>query len=156
MSAVRLAWFCSTFGSRLLSCRAIYAFTVTKIFKVIALLMLALWLPVTQHCALEAAGVELLAKCDHGSSSCEEVCAKDACESFKDTSFSGANFALRTLPPPAQILSACLFFLAPPLLTIDERGLVAAEDPPEVRILHRTWAFARRTALPARAPDLVA
>lgn len=118
--------------------------------------MLTLWVPATQHCALEAAGMEFFAHCEHDDSSCEDVCASDVCQTIEGASIGGNSHALRVLPPTAHILGFCLLHLIPPPSPVDDEEGVSADDPPEVQILYRTWQFVRRTALPARAPDCVA
>jgi hypothetical protein len=130
---------------------------VSFLRRFIAVALLALWLPATLHCALEAAGFDELFHCaaDHHSSCEHEAPAdatRDACDIIEGSAFKpAANSAL--LPPP--VLSAhFLIFTVPPValdLTpppsgLDERILA----PPEVA---RTWHFVARAALPARAPS---
>lgn len=124
-------------------------------FKVIAALLLALWLPATQHCDLEAAGITVLTHGDHASSACKDVCADDACHTIEGVSYSKDFGALITIAPPA-ILSACLLHLLVQPALVETQSVYSAGDPPAVQVLDRTWQFVRRTALPSRAPNSVA
>jgi hypothetical protein len=124
--------------------------------QIIATVLLALWLPATQHCDLEAAGITVLAHGDHASSTCKDTCADDACHAIEGVSLIKDANSLRALPAPVTTLCGCLLnLLAPPELEENFAAFTAGE-PPQVRVLHRTWQFVRRTALPARAPDFVA
>ena len=130
---------------------------VSRLRKLVALAVLALWLPATLHCALEAAGFEIVFVChDHETGAASDGhCTDDACHALEGAAFKpAANTA--TLPLPA--LCACLLcFVAPPPaidLTAPVTGvseLVAA--PPEVA---RTWHFVARAAPSPRAPSLAA
>ena len=124
--------------------------------KLIALVMLALWLPATLHCDLEAADFSLLTHEDHHEeASCASVCQEDACQVIEADGFTQSGSVLRVLAPAAGLL-ACVYRLlvTPPLAESLTANFTVT--PPAVEVLHRTWAFARRTALPARAPDRLA
>ena len=125
--------------------------------RFIAVALLALWLPATLHCAIEAAGIEFTAHDDHhASTSCKDVCTDDACHSIEGVSLNKTNSGLRACPPAIASLDNFLFNLLSPPLATDRLTVPFAHDPPEVQRLHRTWQFVRRAALPARAPDLIA
>ena len=128
-----------------------------RLFSFAAFVLLALWLPATNHCALESAGVLGTLACEHEATpeeDCEHTCAADVCERIESASFSKNVKALHVLPPSASCVDLPLL-LAPPEREPD-RATASRGDPPAVRVLQHTWAFARRTALPARAPDLTA
>lgn len=124
-----------------------------------AVALLALWLPATLHCALEAAGLDELFQCaaDHHSSGDREAPAdatRDACDIIEGSAFKlAAHSAL--LPPPV-LCAPFLPFAVPPValdLTPPPSGLSERIlAPPEVS---RTWHFTARAALPARAPSLL-
>lgn len=118
--------------------------------------MVALWLPATQHCGLEAAGVWMLSGdsaescCDHGDDCCADACA--AVEGGRYT----ANASSLKVSPPALLDGAgayglCLFVVVPP----KENGTEpeAPERPPD---WISDWHFVRRAACPPRAPALTA
>lgn len=124
-------------------------------FKVIAVLLLAIWLPATQHCDLEAADVSFLGSGEHHTTSCQEVCKDDACHAIEGVSFGKTATELRALPPPESFASCLLSLLVAPVL-VEREPVCFIGDSPEIQALHRTWQFVRRTALPARAPNCVA
>ncbi len=126
---------------------------VKNLFKIVAFLLSALWLPATQHCDLEAAAAELLAHETHAADHCQDACAQDTCGTVEGVSYTKNASVLRALPPPESLLCACLLCVLVPAETVAETTII---NPPEVQLLHRTWSFARRAALPARAPDCVA
>ena len=126
---------------------------VQSLRQLVALAVLALWLPATLHCALEAAGFAGVFSCaDEHETGAHDESPRDACDVIEGAAFKpAANTA--TLPLPA--LCACLLcFVAPPPaidLTAPVTGvseLVAA--PPEVA---RTWHFVARAAPAPRAPS---
>lgn len=130
--------------------------TVSTLRQIIATVLLALWLPATHHCDLEAAGIAVMTHGDHASSTCKDTCADDACHAIEGVSLIKDANSLRALPAPVAALCGCLLhLLAPPELE-ENFAAFMADEPPQVRVLHRTWQFVRRTALPVRAPDFVA
>ncbi len=128
-----------------------------RLRRIFSLALLALWLPATLHCDLEAAGLGPLFHCadGHGADEHDDGASRDACDLLESGTFKlAANTAV--LPPPA--LCSCLLCLVAPLPTITltptPTGVtdrIAA--PPEVA---RTWHFLVRAALPSRAPSLAA
>lgn len=126
---------------------------VPRLLKLVALFLVALWLPATMHCAMEAAGVT---RGDHHSSSCQDMCKDDTCHTIEGVSFTKTSNTLRALPPAVSSLYLCLLNLLPPPVLVDQSAANPAGDPPEIQALDHTWQFARRAALPARAPDVVA
>lgn len=122
------------------------------VFKLVAFLLLTLWLPATEHCALEDAG---LTHGDHHSASCKDVCQDDACHSIEGVSYAKASSDLLVQPPSVSFACCLLDALSAPL-AVEREPVSLATDPPELQALHRTWQFVRRAALPARAPDCVA
>lgn len=130
---------------------------MSRLVKFAALLLLALWLPATLHCRLEGAGLELrwLGCHDHDASAAEH-CADSTCHAVEEAAYSKVASALRNLPPPSLPLLFCLLHLQPSTVATDSSACSAAEGPPELQALRRTWQFVHRTALPARAPDALA
>ena len=124
---------------------------MSRLYKLAALLLVALWLPATLHCAFESAGVT---RGDHHSSSCQDMCKDDACHAIEGVSFTKAANALRALPPPVSSLYLCLLNLLPPPVLVDQFAASTAGDPPEIQALDHTWQFARRAAPLSRAPAL--
>lgn len=123
--------------------------------RVTAVLMLALWLPASAHCRLEAAGANL------GTDCCGEAstpAAAPGCDLNVCSPLEGAvpNPASALMSVPAPVLCHCLFAplsippvsvaCSPPVTGIVE----ASTAPPEIV---QSYHFVVRTALPARAPD---
>ncbi len=114
----------------------------------IALLLLALWLPATQHCELVAAGlapVAVTCQDDHAPAGVPA----DNCGLIEHDAYRSPTL---TLAVPAPALLTCLFCLVEitpettlvPLISPDR-----SDSPPE---LANTWQFAHRAAPPSRAP----
>ncbi len=121
------------------------------VYRIIALLMLALWLPVTGHCSLEAIeGLEFLSCPSETPSSSH--CDDDGCQTIESATYrvqdNHADFAVTLL------FLGCLHFQT--VLT-EPRGEIFSSssltlNSPE---LPQTWQFILRTALSPRAPSLV-
>lgn len=130
---------------------------VQRVRRLLALALLALWLPATLHCGLEAAGLDELFHCaaEHHAVAHDDTSASDACDVIEGAAFKpAANTAV--LPPPVLHAVVLALFSAPPVvalpLTPPPRGLSAhVAAPPEVA---RTWHFLVRAAPPPRAPSL--
>ena len=125
--------------------------------KIIALLLLAFWLPATLHCDLEAAA--LLQDCAQTDSCCQdshEPCADPTCRDFTATSTHPSLApSLYTEPHWVNALTVLLPQLA---LTVTQPPGACWHhgDTPAIQSIARTWSFVRRSALPARAPASVA
>lgn len=127
-----------------------------RLVQLTAVLLAALWVPVTQHCVLEAAGVAFGESCVHDEDACAASCPDGGCESLAEISPKQPKGNALTLLPVVWIPALDLFALAaiaPPVSAPSPRPReMLAEDGRR----QRTWVFARRSALPARAPDLLA
>lgn len=128
--------------------------------KCVVFALLAIWLPVTQHCDLEAAG--LLAAHDdvHAAETdcCEPTtpCSHDGCEVVENGTYLPADNVVKVLTPDLFVCTCFLFarfdaFDAP---VSDEPDLpdVAAMRP---QAWVPTWHFARRAAPLSRAPSVL-
>lgn len=131
---------------------------IVRVRPFVALLLLALWLPATQHCDLEAAG--LLAGHDecHSGQDCagghqDDPCAADVCALVEDAAYKSTFAAITVAAPTALTCLCCLHEITPATVLISLVSPERTDAPPE---LAPTWCFVTRTALPARAPDLVA
>lgn len=128
-------------------------FSLKTLFKFAALLLLALWLPATQHCDLEAAG--LLHQGDHAThadASCSHECKNDVCATAEGAAYSKIAASL-TVPPPTVRVLFVLAEITPLIRETPGSDVARKGGPPEIQVLTRTWQFARRTALPVRAPN---
>ena len=126
---------------------------MNRLGKAVALVLLALWVPVTAHCKLETlSGLDFLACLEHEDSvpHQDSDCKDDVCASVES-----GNYRVEDNPP----------LILPPLVISAPLGIdwLAEEPRPESAIsatsfpppeLPRLWQFSYRTALPPRAPSL--
>lgn len=133
------------------------AHVVRVLTQISVFLLLALWLPATQHCNFEAAGL-ITAETGHpATTACcdtDKPCADDGCTVVEDgvTKPASALFAV-----PAPDLSLCVGFL------VLQRSLLATLDAPawqasaaeQPRDWLPVWPFVRRAAPMAQAPSLL-
>jgi hypothetical protein len=134
---------------------------VSRLRRIFALALAALWLPATLHCDLEAAGIDQLFHClvDHHATTDldgSHTPARDACDVVEGTALRLVTDTALVAPPALNALCASLLcfsapapalVLTPPPNALSERSIA----PPEVA---RTWHFTARAALPSRAPSL--
>lgn len=131
-----------------------------RLRRLLALALLALWLPATLHCDLEAAGLDELFHCvtDHHSADRDQAAPSaahhDACDVVESDTFQpAANTAI--LPPPSLCAVLLCFVLPPPALALNPPPSGLTDRLVAPREVARTWHFVARAALPARAPSLV-
>ena len=128
---------------------------MSRLARLMLFTLVALWLPVTLHCRLEAAGLHDTDDCCAGEQAADVAgdCKDDACPTVEDTLFKESSQALQVAAPSATDCFACLALVAL------ERDLRAAptlspprHGPPfELKV---AWQFLSRAAPPARAPSL--
>ena len=131
--------------------------TVTWFTKCIAALLLALWVPVTMHCALELVpGLGFIQTCcgddKDEAEPADHDCSQDLCSAIESGFYKVDDYPALA-PSQALLLVFTVWNLAaePPAITPP----LSPPDPspPE---LPRSWQFSHRTALPPRAPSAVA
>jgi hypothetical protein len=118
--------------------------------RVLAVLLLTVWLPVTLHCDLEAAGlIDTVCATDCG----QQDGANDRCDIVERGLYkSSADF----VKIPAPELLHCVFAFVPSLeLEAHATSLFLPEFVSEPQTLRRTWQFVQRAAPPSRAPSLI-
>lgn len=125
--------------------------------RLIALVLLALWLPATSHCAIETVlGVvneHCEAVCSHDGLDTTGHPANDACATVEDGAIKPAVSGLH-LPPPNLSVLAYLDHVHARLLP-ETRSLARptwSADHPDAWVPARH--FASRAVAPARAPNL--
>lgn len=129
-----------------------------RLTKLSALFLVALWLPATLHCQLEGLGLDALFACAgqpvDTAHTANGDCADDGCQTLEEGQFalSKSKIDPAILPVLACVCVACFQHLALPAPAPE----IFAVRQDETLPLQRTWQFARRAALPARAPDHVA
>ncbi len=129
---------------------------VARFARYVAMLMLAVWGLATMHCDLEEVpGLEFLACCQHPDTAPHQDndCDTDAC-SVVESGFYKIEEQAASVPIPLLVLTFVLplWEAASPTPTPYSTELLNC-SPPE---LPRSWQFSYRTALPPRAPSLVA
>jgi hypothetical protein len=130
---------------------------VRLLSQIVAFVLLALWMPATQHCGLEAAGI-LATHAEDGAINCCDAadvrCSYDGCQIVEQLVPKSANDSLQVLAPDFVV---CTCFICVQLVT---RDLNAAPATPAVAINQPrgwvpTWHFARRSAPLSRAPSIL-
>ena len=122
---------------------------MTRFLKFACVLLAVLWLPLTQHCRMEAAGV-IATACESAHS---HACANCGCGAVEDGGYKLDTASVK-LPPPSIL--ACLCYLCPPL----EISLDISYREPAPESVDRpldwvpSWQFVRRAAPPSRAPSI--
>jgi hypothetical protein len=122
---------------------------VPALRRLVAVLLLSLWLPATLHCALEAADIHIAIVChDHDTQAASENhCADDSCHAIESASFT--VFSLTKLVGTATLLVVAR--LAEPIELPPDGVRPERTDVP--RELQRSWQFSTRAAPPTRAPS---
>lgn len=114
----------------------------------VAATLALLWLPITSHCALEAAGV-IAASCCCGESDSEPANQSGCREIESQLIHQGSESELLKLPQPTAVVVAVL----PEAVDFSLRGFAPSELhtglPPPSR---ECWAFKARALPPAQAP----
>jgi len=121
---------------------------VHRLRRLLALALLAIWLPATLHCDLEAAGLEIGVLChDHDTPEAAAAhCHDEACHAIEDAAYTAI-----TLTKLVGVISLSIVALLPEPLELPAAALSPARtDTP--RELLRGWQFTTRAAPPARAP----
>lgn len=123
-----------------------------RLLPFFSLLLAVVWLPATQHCAMEATG--LFAQtcsdgCESGASS-----ARDGCGSVENGAYKSSG---DTLKVPAPALVAAIGLLCSHLVGLDAvrvSVILPSESFDRSRDWVSTWHFVRRAASAPRAPSL--
>lgn len=128
---------------------------MTKLTKLFAVLTLALWGLASMHCTLEALpGLDFLKTCCFADTapSSHQGCESDGCAAVEDGSYRAEEQPV--FAPQPLLAHALLTSVTEPMRSeLQAPFPVGSLAPPE---LPRSWQFSRRTALPPRAPSLVA
>ncbi len=128
---------------------------MSRLLKVTALLLAALWLPATLHCQLEHLEFSPLFACaDSGEAAHadDDACTDDACQTIESGQIIIAKSRLDLDLQP--LLLICTFQFAPEAFPAPAADFSLSRSD-ETLPRERPWQFERRAALPARAPDLL-
>jgi hypothetical protein len=121
-----------------------------RVSQFLPLVLLVLWFPATQCCALEAAGLVPRFCCDDGCAR-GEPCAKDACASLGSVP-DGTGAVVQTVSAP-ELRDATSYLGIVLVPSFFEPAMImpaATIDPPGEWVA--AWHFLRRAAPPSRAP----
>jgi hypothetical protein len=123
-----------------------------RVLRILSLLVLAIWLPATEHCALEAAGV-LPNSCSDGCAS-SQLGGDDGCAAVENAAYKPSSDALKV---PTPDLFACECFFCLQSISADVAHEIAPTsgasfERPQDWV--STWHFVRRAAPAPRAPSL--
>jgi hypothetical protein len=128
---------------------------VSKLTRIVALTVLALWGLAAMHCKLEAVpGLEFLKTCCFADSSTpsSKGCEGDGCGAVEDGNYR-AEEQSAFAPQPVLFLALVARIIEAPLPEFPPYTFGTCHPPPD---LPKAWQFSYRTALPPRAPSFVA
>ena len=129
---------------------------MSRLSKLAAVLLVALWLPATLHCALESADVAFLTHDDHEHHHNVPAGGRDdggeAGHAIEYSAYT-ANTPSLKVPPPSDSLSALFAALVLSSSVCVEPPLSPARHAPPLE-LRVAWQFLTRAAPPVRAPAL--
>jgi hypothetical protein len=128
---------------------------VKALFKITLFLLLAIWLPATNHCGFEALDVAGIGDSEHCPSGCGEHGTLDACSVIEGDSYSRTtDFRLAlAAPQTSQALDFGVFSLFVSFPRLEPSPPARTAEFPELLAKLRTWSFDRRASAPARAPN---
>ncbi|MEO6244096.1 MAG: hypothetical protein ABIQ12_01565 [Opitutaceae bacterium] len=127
---------------------------MTALRRIIALAMLAAWLPATLHCAIEAAGLDQWLGCHDEAAHDASHCTDDACHAIEGVAYKPDAAPIQVPVPSLTLVCHSLICVAVSAERSAPTPVVAPPvEPP--RLLQR-WHFVRRAAPSARAPACIA
>ena len=127
---------------------------MSRLTKIVALTVLALWSLAAMHCKLEVLpGLDFLKSCCFADSAASSPhgCESDGCGPVEDGSYR-AEEETASAPQPLLVLAGLSAVIGAPLAEARARCLVASHPPPD---LSPPWQFSFRAALPVRAPSSI-
>ena len=124
---------------------------MSRLHRLASLVLVALWLPVTLHCELEATG--LFGPLTECVASGDDCCADTDCITVEEALFKESATALMVSAPAAASCLVSFAVTVPPAVHFAGPVLASARPapPPELAV---AWQFLSRAAPPARAPAL--
>jgi hypothetical protein len=128
--------------------------SVSRFARMLILTLVAVWLPVTLHCRLEAAGFyDAADDCCSTEQAAAPAgdCKDDACPTVEDALYKESAHSLKVAAPDVSLCLACLALV--PESAANEPALSTASHAPPLEI-EAAWQFLARAAPPARAPSL--
>ncbi len=120
---------------------------VKRLFLIVGLVLLVLWVPITSHCMLEnIRGMEFL-KCATDTDQGKD-CGDDGCTQLESATYRISDTHTDFLPLAFIDFSDVVLLELP----VDEQPTAVVETPPDIPV---AWQFLFRTALPPRPPSFV-
>lgn len=125
-----------------------------RLVRVLSLLLLALWLPATLHCALEAS--EVLTESHESSDGCcasDTTCAVDSCDTVENGEYllSSGTSLPRPCNPETDAVP-CDDEAASANASADPADAASLPEPEPAADWLPTWHFSRRSITGAQAP----
>jgi hypothetical protein len=128
---------------------------MSRLARALLFALVAIWLPVTLHCRLEAAGVldQHDACCASEQRAAPLSGCQDDCPTVEEALFKESAQGFKIVAPAATDCLARLAIIALAHTRVPEPALSPTRHapPPELRV---AWQFLSRAAPPARAPSL--
>jgi hypothetical protein len=126
---------------------------VNRLKKIMALLLLVLWMPITSHCLLESAGLMPEIFCCENDCSPIEKDSTDECATLETAVYKTTDGdAVLVVPDFQAVLMVVLLPAETVSLPLPASGFLTVAPPP----LPVTWQFLQRAALPVRPPSVPA
>ena len=123
-----------------------------RLLPLLSLLLLAVWLPATQHCVLDAAGV--ITKSCSDNPGVGENHAKDACVTVESSAYKASADTLKVSAPDLVAVICFLCLQREPAATPPPSVILPAGSLDRPRDWVSTWQFVQRAAPSPRAPSL--
>lgn len=121
--------------------------------QLLCFLLALAWVPLTQHCGLEALGV-LATHCSDAASTDSHGCAGDGCKQVENGGYKPSSGSIK-VPAPQLLVCACALCLNLGPLNFPVLETAAAPSGGRPFDWVPSWLFVRRAAPPSRAPSLV-
>jgi hypothetical protein len=126
---------------------------MNRLRQCLVLLLVALWLPATLHCALESSGLfgsaAICCTDEHTTAAGDNHCETDSCAVLESNLVRPVGTDLVVPAPVALACLFCLIEITPETIIVPTVSPERTHCPPE---LARTWQFVARAALSPRAP----
>src|SRR5262245_44978411 len=103
---------------------------MSRFLRLSILTLVALWLPVTLHCRLEAAGFYEMDECCVAEQASDE-CSDDACPTVEDALYKESTQVLKVIAPDLSTCVVCLE-LPPPCSLLCSLSPDRQTPPPEL------------------------
>jgi hypothetical protein len=126
---------------------------MSRLARLLFLLLVTVWLPATLHCRLEAAGFHDTDGCCVAEQPADAAgdCKDDACPTVEEALYKESGRSLKVTAPDISRCFACLA-LVPASAASEPEFLTPSHAPPLE--IEAAWQFISRAAPPARAPAL--